>query len=86
LPIAATVLHKPGICCKSIEDVRKIQKILPSVRKDVAGIGILTPSLGKIKHTPENNIPCYSHYTWWISRESKPWEFFQLVDTIMVQS
>lgn len=69
---------------QSLDDVRRLQKRVPAFRRDVAAIGSLTPDLGRVKHTPTQREN--SHHTWWLSREAQPWEFFQLVDTAMVQS
>lgn len=69
---------------QSLDDVRRLQKKVPGFRKDVVARGNLIPDLGLVKHTPtakEN-----SHHTWWLCREAKPWEFFKIVDTDVVQS
>ncbi len=85
LPKGITECQACGLSIlQSLEDVHRLQRRVPAFRRNVPAMGSLTPDLGRVKHTPtprEN-----SHHTWWVSKESQPWEFFKLVDTAVVQS
>ena len=63
---------------RSIEDVRRAPKRIPTLRKKKTALGNLTPDLGQIQNTPSSKSGP-SHHTWWVAKGTEPWKIFQVV-------
>lgn len=62
---------------KDDADAHRTIKRIPRFRKSKLALGVLTPDLGKLLHTPAKSGP--SHHTWWIPMNTKPWTVFQII-------
>jgi hypothetical protein len=60
-----------------IEDILRIKKRVPALRKKLIAAGVLPPERGKILHTPSPEAE--SCHTWWIPKGCQPWKFFHVV-------
>ena len=63
---------------RSINDVRRAQKIIPGLKKKKPALGNLTPELGLIQNTPSKKTG-KSHHTWWLYKDTNPWAVFQII-------
>ncbi|MEH2295074.1 hypothetical protein [Nostoc sp.] len=61
----------------SLDDAKNLSLRIPKLKKMKVTKGFLKDELGRIKHTPSKNEK--SHHTWWITEESEPWNFFEII-------
>jgi hypothetical protein len=70
-------------CCgvsvyKSPEEIHRMSKKVPKLRKMKVARGNLNEDMGRIKNTPSRNSNL--HYTWWIPTNIEPWKMFYKVE------
>lgn len=58
----------------SFEEIQRMQKVIPRLRRMKIAVGILNKHSGKIQNTPSRNSRL--HYTWWVAVDEKPWQYF----------
>lgn len=63
----------------SFSEVKILKPIVPKLRKMKIAKGILAGSMGRIKNTPSSTSKL--HHTWWILKDSNPWEYFEIIET-----
>lgn len=61
------------------DEVKRLTPLIPKLRKMKLAKGVFNEGMGRIKNTPSLNSKL--HYTWWIPKNSKPWEYFVIIDT-----
>lgn len=61
-----------------LHGIKRLQEMVPAMRRKKITKGILDAKHGKMKNTPSQTHS--SHYTWWIPTDSQPWKVFQLVN------
>lgn len=59
-----------------IEDVIRLQKRVPALRRRRVAKGTLVSDLGNMLPTPSRTGR--SHHTWWVPVSTQPWELFQV--------
>ena len=60
-----------------LEEIRRMKKVIPKLRKMKIAGGSLTESSGKIKNTPSRNSQ--NHNTWWVPQNENPWQYFFII-------
>jgi hypothetical protein len=60
----------------TLEDIEKMRRRLPPMKKKLIAIGNLGSKHGKILHTPSFES---SHHTWWVPRNIYPWKIFKVI-------
>ena len=63
----------------SLDDVLKKARRIPNLKSKKISEGVLNERLGKILNTPSRRSG-NSHHTWWITKDSKPWKEFKLIN------
>lgn len=61
----------------NIEGVHRLKRRVKTMKHKPILKGFLTPTHGKMKHTPSETHP--SHHTWWIPEDETPWDVFKVV-------
>lgn len=61
---------------KNLDDMYRLQKFIPGMRKRVPAKGELIPEMGQIKPTPREGN---SHHTWWVPLGVAPWDSFEII-------
>ncbi len=60
----------------SFDDINRLKKRIPSIRKKKVSKGVPVEPAGVLKHTPSNED---SHHSWWIPEGAKPWFNFEVL-------
>jgi hypothetical protein len=61
----------------SLEEISRMAKVIPRLRKMKIAEGNLDENSGKIQNTPSRNSRY--HYTWWVPDGGTPWKIFVII-------